>query len=801
MCFVISFLLGAVMFGATSFLPLFLQTVTGASATNSGLLIVPLMAGSDDRPRSSPAGGSAPPGRYRIYPIIGTLLCAGGVALLSQMGTDTTRLYSSVSMAIVGYGVGMTMPTLSLAAQNAVSGRDLGVVTSATTFFRSLGGALGVALFGAVLNARTNADLDRRLPAGTRHRSRAPCSAARREIRALPAELSGPVIHAVAEGVTAAFLVAVPVVASRSASPGCCARCRSVPRAGWRAPRHPAGARRWARSGSTEITEAPVAPGWAEQIARQRAGFAPLIVDPSDAVLEGVELQADELGGVPVEWTVPAGGPSDDGLVILYLHGGGYSSGPRGVGPPRPPRAWPAARAVAWWRADYRLAPRFPFPAAHEDVLAVYRAPDRRPAGSPRPGSRSPATRPAARSRSRCMADARGRGHPDAGVRDAQLAVGRHRPQHAVARRPRAQRLRHPPRARRALSATLLSTGGDRPSRPAPLARCTATCAACRRCWSRPPGATCATTTASRLAASARAAGVDVTITEYPDAEHIWILNGPWRIRYGGERYPEDGVEWVDSGAEPPEAVTAVEEMCRVRPGARPLTRQQLVRPSVRPSVRPVRTTSAGSKHASASRWSTPAPWSTSTDVPAPCSTWWTSTSPTCRRPTPPTSTQPAGRRTADGAARPVACRTRTGSVRVRAGAWGRMPHTDGVGPCARRGVGTHVAHGRGRSVCEPGRAYDTMPRRPPEQTGRVTSPPLVPPETLAMVGEPLGEPVSALITRREAQRYARAVGDLDPIYFDEAAARDAGYDGLVAPPTFVGHAVVEGATLDDLRE
>jgi acyl dehydratase len=68
------------------------------------------------------------------------------------------------------------------------------------------------------------------------------------------------------------------------------------------------------------------------------------------------------------------------------------------------------------------------------------------------------------------------------------------------------------------------------------------------------------------------------------------------------------------------------------------------------------------------------------------------------------------------------------------------------------------------------------------------------------MVGQPLGEPVTAVVTRRESQRYARAVGDLSPIYFDEEAARAAGYDGLVAPPTFVGHVVVEGGTLDDLR-
>jgi acyl dehydratase len=71
----------------------------------------------------------------------------------------------------------------------------------------------------------------------------------------------------------------------------------------------------------------------------------------------------------------------------------------------------------------------------------------------------------------------------------------------------------------------------------------------------------------------------------------------------------------------------------------------------------------------------------------------------------------------------------------------------------------------------------------------------------MAMIGEPLGDPVSAVITRRESQRYAKAVGDLSPIYFDEDAARAAGYGGLVAPPTFVGHAVVEGATLQDLRE
>ena len=117
------------------------------------------------------------------------------------------------------------------------------------------------------------------------------------------------------------------------------------------------------------------------------------------------------------------------------------------------------------------------------------------------------------------------------------------------------------------LSATLLSTGGVDPYDPrhSPVYRDLA---------GLPPllvqaaGRDVCHDDSVRLAASARAAGVDVTITEYPDVEHIWILNGPWRLRYG-ERYPEDGVEWFDCGAEPPEAVTAIDEMCAVRPPSR----------------------------------------------------------------------------------------------------------------------------------------------------------------------------------------------------------------------------------------
>jgi acyl dehydratase len=77
----------------------------------------------------------------------------------------------------------------------------------------------------------------------------------------------------------------------------------------------------------------------------------------------------------------------------------------------------------------------------------------------------------------------------------------------------------------------------------------------------------------------------------------------------------------------------------------------------------------------------------------------------------------------------------------------------------------------------------------------------LVPPEARALVDQPVGEPQSATISRRESQRYAWAAGDLNPIYFDEAAARAAGYDGLVVPPTLLGWIMEDGRPLDELRE
>lgn len=153
------FIIGMSLFGAIAFLPLFLQVVQGASATNSGLLLLPLMLG---LLTASVLSGRAitRTGRYRRFPVLGTAIAAGGMFLLSTMGTDTSSLTVSAYMVILGVGVGLTMQTLVLATQNAVPITELGIATSAVTFFRSMGGAIGTAIFGALFNAGLASRLD-----------------------------------------------------------------------------------------------------------------------------------------------------------------------------------------------------------------------------------------------------------------------------------------------------------------------------------------------------------------------------------------------------------------------------------------------------------------------------------------------------------------------------------------------------------------------------------------------------------------------------------------------------------------
>ena len=145
--------IGMAMFGAIIFIPLFLQVVYGASATGSGLRMIPLMLG---LLTATVASGRAITrmGRYRVFPIAGTATLVVGMFLLSRLGVDTAPWLASVYMTVVGVGIGLVMQVLVLVVQNDAQPRNIGVATSTATFFRSVGGSFGVAIFGTIFATR-----------------------------------------------------------------------------------------------------------------------------------------------------------------------------------------------------------------------------------------------------------------------------------------------------------------------------------------------------------------------------------------------------------------------------------------------------------------------------------------------------------------------------------------------------------------------------------------------------------------------------------------------------------------------
>lgn len=162
---VIGFLLGFVMFGAMTFIPLFQQSVQGASATNSGLLLLPVLL---PMMLVSVVTGRATTrtGKYRMYPIAGGVLIPVGLFLLAQMGVGTTRFTSGLYMVVLGAGMGFLMQLTMLIAQNSVELKDMGVASSTTTLFRTIGGSFGVALMGTVFAGRVEDSMKESAAAG-----------------------------------------------------------------------------------------------------------------------------------------------------------------------------------------------------------------------------------------------------------------------------------------------------------------------------------------------------------------------------------------------------------------------------------------------------------------------------------------------------------------------------------------------------------------------------------------------------------------------------------------------------------
>jgi EmrB/QacA subfamily drug resistance transporter len=205
------FIVGLAMFGGIIYLPLFMQVVIGLSATNSGLLLLPLVLGIIITAVISGRVISRT-GRYKAFPVAGMMVMTLGMYLLSTMGTTTTRVGSSVYMVVLGLGLGMVMQVLVLAVQNSVDRRDLGTATGAATFMRSMGGSFGVAIFGAVLSNRLASNLHQLLPTGLPpglSSSRLTGSPA--TILGLPPSVRSLVVEAFARSIHTVFLAAVPL--------------------------------------------------------------------------------------------------------------------------------------------------------------------------------------------------------------------------------------------------------------------------------------------------------------------------------------------------------------------------------------------------------------------------------------------------------------------------------------------------------------------------------------------------------------------------------------------------------------
>jgi EmrB/QacA subfamily drug resistance transporter len=160
----IIFFTGISMFGGIIFIPLYFQGVLGLSATTSGSFLTPMMLGQVAGSFGSGQLLSRAGGHYRRQGAIGLATMALGLALLSRITPETSYAVAIVDIVLVGFGLGVTLPLYTIAVQNAVSYNVLGAATSAVPFFRSIGGAVGLAIFGSVMTNRFASDFAAKLP-------------------------------------------------------------------------------------------------------------------------------------------------------------------------------------------------------------------------------------------------------------------------------------------------------------------------------------------------------------------------------------------------------------------------------------------------------------------------------------------------------------------------------------------------------------------------------------------------------------------------------------------------------------
>jgi len=203
----LSLIVGFAMFGSITFLPLYFQTVDGATPTRAGLRLLPMMVG---LLTMSIVSGQliSRLGRYRVFPIIGTATMAVGLFLLSRLGVGTSIVTSSLYLLILGLGLGSVMQVLVLAVQNAVSYEMLGAATSGVTLFRGIGGSLGAAVFGTIFSTRLTSELRGSISGSLGHQIAGGGRLTGAQVARLPAAARAVYEHAYVHALSPVFIVA-----------------------------------------------------------------------------------------------------------------------------------------------------------------------------------------------------------------------------------------------------------------------------------------------------------------------------------------------------------------------------------------------------------------------------------------------------------------------------------------------------------------------------------------------------------------------------------------------------------------
>lgn len=207
-----SLVLGAVMFGGMAVIPLYLQIVKGVTPTHSGLLILPMVVGMGG---ASYGAGQiiSRTGRYKIAPVCGSAVLIVAGVMLVFVGANTSYLYVTICLFLFGLGMGANLSSMLVAMQNAADAKHMGVVTSAATFFRQMGGSLATAIFITVLFARAHTEIPGQLAAAGKQ---LPAGAAidlndSRSISSLPAAVRHPVLVGFANSMQTVFVISAIV--------------------------------------------------------------------------------------------------------------------------------------------------------------------------------------------------------------------------------------------------------------------------------------------------------------------------------------------------------------------------------------------------------------------------------------------------------------------------------------------------------------------------------------------------------------------------------------------------------------